>query len=146
MIRPVSFTGKAYFLDGALTHMTGWQKKRIEDYAKKCDDKTSVVVIGNKKETHYEYQGEDYDNRHVTYNTDEGNYRLKTAKGIKYVSKDEIKISDIPVPVFNAYIIYDFNTENIKLPHYTKEFDFRYGNHPSTIFGCNYREYKDIPY
>ena len=146
MIKPVSFMGKAYFLDGALANMTDLQKKRIENYAKKCDDSTSVVVIGNKTETHYEYQGEDYDSHYVSYYSNDEKYKIKTAKGTKFVEKDELKISEIPIPVFNAYIIYDFNTANVKLPHYTKEFDFRPGKHPSSIFGCNYKEYKDIPY
>ena len=145
MIKPVSFSGKAYFFDDVLKTIPQEHKRRIEKYAEKCDENTNVVVIGNKKETLYEYNGLTYDENNVTYIANEHQYRIKTDKGFRTVSSDRIKMSQIPVPVYNAYIVYDFNTENVRLPHYSKEFDFRHGA-KSKILGCNYKEHNDMPF
>lgn len=145
MITPVSFTGKAYFFDNALKTMSADQKRRIENYAKKCDENTNVVVIGSKKEPMYEYNGVTYENESVTYNTSEHKYRIDTGKGLKTVTSEQVKISQVSIPVYNAYIVYDFNMDNVRLPHYMKEFDFRPGA-KSTIIGCNYKEHSDMSY
>ena len=145
MIKPVSFSGKAYFFDNVLKTIPQDHKKKIEKYAEKCDENTNVVVIGTKKENMYEYNGLTYKEKDVTYISNEHRYRLKTDLGFRTVSSDQVKISEVPVPVYNAYLVYDFNTENVRLPHYSKEFDFR-PDAKSKILGCNLREHDDISF
>jgi hypothetical protein len=145
MIKPISFAGKAYFLDNVLKTIPQDHKRRIERYAEKCEENTNVVVIGTKKDTVYEYDGVTYGNNNISYITNTRQYRLQTPKGSRTVPAEHVKISEVSVPVYNAYIIYDFNTENVRLAHYFKEFDFRPGA-KSKLIGCNYREHDDIQF
>ena len=60
MIRNISFTGKAYFLDSVKDNISKSHKTRIEEYAKKLDEDSDVIVIGQQEEFEYEYKGKSY--------------------------------------------------------------------------------------
>ena len=133
MIKPINFTGKAYFLDSATKALTDNQKQRIETYATKKGKYIDVVVLGPQKEDSYEYDGETYTKKDVSLDLkDDIQYKIKTQNGIKKVDPKEVKITSKQVPVFNAYIIYSANKENLNLPPDKKEFDFT-GASESTI-------------
>ena len=66
MIRPISFTGKAYFLDSASKALTDEQRQRIETYANKKGKYIDVVVLGAQKEDSYEYGGKKYAKKDIS--------------------------------------------------------------------------------
>ena len=148
MISPINFTGRAYFLDDALKTMTPEQKQRIEAYAQKKNEDTDVVVIGAEKESLYEYKGKTYTKNDVdtAWNSHgRKEYKIDTPKGDIRVPFYEMNIKTRPLPVYNAYIIHDYNRENVKIPHDTKRFDFREGA-KSTLQDSSLRTYDDIEF
>lgn len=146
MIRPISFTGKAYFLDSAAKALTDEQRQRIETYANKKGKYIDVVVLGAQKEDSYEYGGKKYAKKDISLDLDNGiQYKIKTQDGIKKVDPEEVKITSKPTSVFNAYIIYAANKENINLPPDKKEFDFT-GASESTIIDHHGRHVPDIDF
>ena len=143
MIKNVSFAGKAYFLGDTAKTMTPEQKKRIEVYAQKQNDDTDVVVIGQEMDTAFEYQGKKYDKSLVSTNLDNGiGFNIKTEEGTKFVPVNEIKMINIPLQVWNAYIFHDYNKTDIRLSPDRKQFDFTDGA-KSTIIMPDNRKYTD---
>lgn len=146
MIKNVSFAGKAYFLGDISKTMTPEQKKRIEVYAQKQSEDTDVVVIGQETDTIFEYQGKKYDSFAISLNLDDDIcYDIKTEQGKKTVPISEVKTTEIPLSVWNAYIFHGYNKGDIKLIPERKQFDFTDGA-KSTIIMPNGRRDKDISF
>ena len=148
MINKIGFTGKAYFLDNVSKKINPEHKKRIENYAHRLCNDTDVVVFGQEKEEKYIYQGTVYSKDKVALDIDSDEIKLKisTQKGIEKVPTSEVECRKTPIPIYNAYILEDYNKEDIDIMPYRKQFDFTKNTTNTLIRPNNGLEEDDIDY
>lgn len=129
MINKISFTGKAYFLDGVRKTIAPEHKKRIENYAKKLDENEDVVVFGQEVKRNYVYQGEVYSRNQVfaDLNDNDMGYRIETPNGTIKASLKDVGLEKTLLPIYNSYIIAGHNKEDMNYAPYRKRFDFTEG-------------------
>ena len=99
MIKNISFTGKAYFLDAVKEKISTPHKTRIEQYAKKLDEDSDVIVIGQQQEFEYEYNGKRYSQSQIGINLGKEDY--------SYVLREENKIITVPSSDVKIFVLVD---------------------------------------
>ena len=147
MIRNISFTGKAYFLDNVKDNISKSHKTRIEEYAKKLDEDSDVIVIGQQEEFEYEYKGKKYPQNAIGVNLGKENfsYSIRDNGKIINVPSNEVKINAKHPPLYNAYIVHAYDKASIATIPEKKQFDFR-PNAKSTLIEATGRTISDIEY
>ena len=147
MIKNISFLGKAYFLDDVSKNISKSHKTRIENYAKKLDEDSDVIVIGQQEEFEYEYNGKKYPQSAIGVNLgkERFSYTLRDNGKIINVPSDEVKINATNPPIYNAYIVHAYDKASIMTIPEKKQFDFR-PNAKSTLIEATGRIIKDIEY
>ncbi len=129
MINKISFMGQARFLDGATKTIKPAHKERIENYAKALGKDGDVVIVGTQTEKIYVYNGKMYGENAVSTSCDEDGFKckIKTRDGEKIADPSEVKMLTKRLPVYNGYIFYSPNKENLNFMPDRIEFDFRGG-------------------
>ena len=147
MIKNISFSGKAYFLDEVAKNISKAHKTRIEEYAKKLDEDSDVIVIGQQEEFEYEYEGKKYPQGAIGVNLGKENYTytLRDAGKVINVPSSEVKINAKHPPLYNAYIVHTYDKASIVTIPEKKQFDFR-PNAKSTLIEATGRRVPDIEY
>jgi ABC-type Fe3+-citrate transport system substrate-binding protein len=148
MINKINFTGKAYFLDKVNRRINPEHKQRIEEYAKKLDKDTDVVVFGQTVERGYLYQGRFYtqDEVCIGLENDDINIKIRTPQGVRTAKIEDIKPDTVARQVYNAYIFADYNKENLNIQPYRKQFDFTLSADDVLIRPDNHLEEDTIKY
>lgn len=146
-MKNISFAGKAYFLDDVAKEITPARKARIEEYAKKLDKDTDVIVFGQQEEYVYEYNGKTYSQSQIGLNLvdEDFPYVLRDGNQTIQLDSDKVKTKSKKIPVFNAYIVHSYDKSSILSIPDKKQFDFR-PDAKSTVIDEYGKLIRDIPY
>lgn len=130
MMNSVSFSGKAYFFSDVKKTMTAEQKQKLETFAEKAGEQ-DVLILGQKKELMYEYDGKTYTQSQTQLSSDK-----ETGKALRFLfngsilaKPEDIKPKEKPLPIFEAQMLNAEDTERFEkdgdyfLRNYNKIFE-----------------------
>lgn len=102
----VSFSGKAYFFNDVKKTMTPAQQQKLENFAKNAGEQ-DVLILGQKKELMYEYDGKTYTQSQTQLASDK-----ETGKALRYLfngsilaKPEDIRPKEKPLPIFEAQML-----------------------------------------
>ncbi len=102
----VSFSGKAYFFNDVKKTITAEQKQKLENFAKNAGEQ-DVLILGQKKELMYEYDGKTYTQSQTQLASDK-----ETGKALRYLfngsilaKPEDIRPKEKPLPIFEAQML-----------------------------------------
>ena len=114
MMNSVSFSGKAYFFNDVKKTMTAEQKQKLETFADKAGEQ-DILILGQKKEMMYEYNGKTYTQAQTQLSND------KTGKALRFLfdgsilaKPEDIKPKEKPLPIFEAQMLDTEDTARFK--------------------------------
>ena len=146
MIKPINFTGKAYFSENVKKTIDPVHKKRIEAYASKKPSDVDVFVMGHHVDYFYEINGVNYTAEQCKLVEKDNQLKIEvdTEDGKIAVAPSELKEIRKPSNTYNAYIINGMQKSNIKYMPDKKQFCF--SPYKSTIIYSDGREHEDIDF
>ena len=110
----VSFSGKAYFFNDVKKTMTAEQQQKLETFAEKAGEK-DVLILGQKKQKIYEYNGEIYTQEQTQLSSDSSGKALRFLFNSSILAKPEdIKSKEKPLPIFEAQMLDTEDTARFK--------------------------------
>ena len=115
MMNSVFFSGKAYFFNDVKKTMTPAQQEKLGNFAKNAGEQ-DVLILGQKKELMYEYDGKTYTQSQTQLSSDK-----ETGKALRFLfdgsilaKPEDIKPKEKTLPIFEAQMLNPEDTAKFK--------------------------------